>query len=68
LNPQCFASTHAIAIKPDTVYAKCISWLLIYAVTALVAGRYPKANQYLPDIEKLTDSNQIPLEYRVAIR
>jgi hypothetical protein len=38
LNPQCFASTHAIAIKPDTVYAKCISWLLIYAVTALAEG------------------------------
>jgi hypothetical protein len=25
LNPQCFASTHAIAIKPDTTHAKCIS-------------------------------------------
>ena len=25
LNPECFASTHAIAIKPDPTHAKCIS-------------------------------------------
>ncbi len=25
LNPKCFASTHAIAMKPDTVHGKCIS-------------------------------------------
>ena len=36
LNPECFASTHAIAIKPDTIHAKCISLLLIYTVVTLV--------------------------------
>src|SRR5208283_1510945 len=35
LDPECFASTHAIAITPDTVHAKCISRLPIYAVRVL---------------------------------